>query len=88
MNGFQTQLAGERRRFGELVTKLEAMSPLKVMARGYGVAFAADGHVLRSAAQVKPGDAVTLRLSPSGAQSLEACDEIDARVTAVKPGSS
>jgi hypothetical protein len=35
---------------------------------------------------VKAGDSFTLRLSPSPrAQSLEACDEIDATVTGVKP---
>jgi exodeoxyribonuclease VII large subunit len=86
LDSARTRLTGERRRFGELVTKLEAMSPLAVMARGYGVAFQADGHVLRSAEQVKAGDSFTLRLSPSPrAQSLEACDEIDATVTGVKP---
>jgi exodeoxyribonuclease VII large subunit len=86
LDAVRTRLTGERRRFVALVTKLEAMSPLAVMARGYAVAFQADGHVLRSAAQVKPGDSFTLRLSPSTqAQSLEACDEIDATVTGVKP---
>ena len=41
---------------------LDAMSPLKVLARGYAVATDADGTVLRSAEKVQPGDPVRVQL--------------------------
>jgi exodeoxyribonuclease VII large subunit len=75
----------ERQRFVGLVTKLQAMSPLEVLARGYAVAFGPDGHVLRGAGQVKRGDAISVRLAPAGARTLEECEEIDATVTATRP---
>ncbi len=49
-----------RERFGALAAKLDALSPLKVLGRGYAIARAADGAVVRSAAQVSPGDELTL----------------------------
>jgi exodeoxyribonuclease VII large subunit len=42
--------------------KLDAISPLKVLARGYAIA-ESRGKVLLRAAQVKQGDAVRVRLS-------------------------
>ena len=38
------------------------MSPLKVLARGYAVATDTAGTVLRTAAQVQPGDPIRLQL--------------------------
>jgi exodeoxyribonuclease VII large subunit len=44
--------------------RLEDLSPLGILARGYAVCFTADGGaVVRSAAQVAPGDAVKVRVS-------------------------
>jgi len=48
------------------------------------VVFRADGHVLRTASQVGPGDALQVRLAPSGARTLEECEQVDAVVTAGK----
>jgi exodeoxyribonuclease VII large subunit len=42
--------------------KLDAFSPLKVLARGYAIAEKPDGEILRKASQVKKGDAVRVRL--------------------------
>jgi exodeoxyribonuclease VII large subunit len=46
-----------------LTAKLDAMSPLKVLTRGYAMAQAMDGTVIRSAHQVTAGDIITLSLS-------------------------
>jgi exodeoxyribonuclease VII large subunit len=49
------------RRFGALGARLEALSPLKVLERGYAIA-QAGGHVLGDARQVEPGASLTVRL--------------------------
>jgi exodeoxyribonuclease VII large subunit len=38
------------------------MSPLKVLARGYAIAARADGRAVRAAADVHPGDRLTVRV--------------------------
>ncbi len=56
------RLSRERGRFAALATGLDAMSPLKVLGRGYAVA-QRDGTVLKSVKTVKAGERVDLRLS-------------------------
>ncbi len=51
------------RRYVELTAKLDAMSPLKVLTRGYAMAQTEDGQVLRSKKQVNPGDKITVSVS-------------------------
>ena len=43
--------------------KLEALSPLAALERGYSVALARDGHVLKRAAEFQAGDDFALRVS-------------------------
>ncbi len=54
--------AGNRNRFSSLAASLDAMSPLKVLGRGYAVAQREDGAVIKSAEDVKPGDNIKVRL--------------------------
>lgn len=55
----QTQsVERKRRRFVEQTAKLDAMSPLKVLTRGYAMAQTKDGAVLRSVKQVNLGDEI------------------------------
>jgi len=54
---------GKKRRFVELTAKLDAMSPLKVMTRGYAIAQLEGGDVLRSVVQVNPNDKIAIRVS-------------------------
>ena len=54
---------GKKQRYVGLTAKLDAMSPLKVLTRGYTMAQTADGVLLRSVKQTRVGDAVTISLS-------------------------
>jgi len=50
--------------FGSLVRQLDALSPLKVMARGYSLAYdEGEKRLIRSISEVQPGDLLRLRLS-------------------------
>ncbi len=53
----------KRRCYVELTAKLDAMSPLKVLTRGYAMAQTESGEVLRSVQQVNVGDRITVSLS-------------------------
>ena len=53
----------KKRRFVELTAKLDAMSPLKVLTRGYAMAQDEDGTVLRSVRQTELGQDITVSLS-------------------------
>ena len=45
------------------VSKLDAMSPLKVLTRGYSMAQNSRGEVLRSVSQTEPGERISVHLS-------------------------
>lgn len=45
------------------VSKLDAMSPLKVLSRGYAMTTNKQGEVVRSVKQVEPGERLTINLS-------------------------
>jgi exodeoxyribonuclease VII large subunit len=64
------QRALERRsaRLRSGAARLDALSPLAVLGRGYAIALREDGTIVRSAAQADPGDALRIRL---GEGSLE-----------------
>ena len=60
----QTQMLNrERHRYVASVSKLDAMSPLKVLTRGYAYAQTEDGTVLKSVDQVEAGQQITVSLS-------------------------
>ena len=59
----QKCVADRQRQFVQLAARLDAMSPLKVLARGYSVARTEDGSILRNARQVQPGQEIELQLS-------------------------
>ena len=63
-------LAVKRRCFVASTAKLEAMSPLKVLTRGYVIADNEKGNTIRSAEQLHSGDKITLRLSDGRASCL------------------
>lgn len=56
-------VAKRRERLKALAAALDAMSPLKVLSRGYSIARRADGKAVVSTADVAPGDELRLTLS-------------------------
>ena len=60
----------ENGRFAALAASLDALSPLRVLGRGYAMAQTEDGTVLRSAAQTAAGERIRVRL----AQGRLVCD--------------
>lgn len=56
----QRLVAQQRERFVRLTSKLDAMSPLKVLSRGYSMTFDAQGHVVRSVRTLSCGDRITV----------------------------
>ncbi|HRB13152.1 MAG TPA: exodeoxyribonuclease VII large subunit [Vicinamibacteria bacterium] len=54
---------GRRKSLAEAAARLDALSPLAVLSRGYALATTPEGRILLSATDVSPGDAVLVRLS-------------------------
>ena len=71
LNHLKDRLAGaelrcidrNRQRYVAVTAKLDAMSPLKVLARGYCVTHGPDGEVVRSVKQTAKGDTLEITLS-------------------------
>ena len=57
------QLQHKRQRFIAATSKLDAMSPLKVLSRGYSIVNADNGNILRSVFQTAPGGKIRVTLS-------------------------
>ena len=57
----ENSLLSLRGRFGETAGKLEAMSPLAILSRGYSVALDASGDAIRTVETLAAGDAVSIR---------------------------
>ena len=66
-HGGQAVLSRQQQRFSRTTAKLDALSPLKVLGRGYAMV-AREGAVVRSAAQLKSGDAIAVSLADGTAQ--------------------
>ena len=71
-----TLLAGRIARLDRASARLQALSPLAVLNRGYALVYGPDGTLLRNAADVRPGEAIRARLA-TGA--------VNADVTKVEP---
>ena len=56
-------VARTRQRFVAQISKLDAMSPLKVLTRGYAMVAKEDGTIVRSVHDVKPKEPIAVRVS-------------------------
>ena len=57
----------KHREFSSLAASLDAMSPLRVLSRGYAVASDTEGNTIKSASELKAGEKISLRFSDGGA---------------------
>ena len=62
-SALRSQVQLHRARLGAAAAALDAMSPLKVLGRGYAVARGADGRLLTRVEQAQPGTKFDLRLT-------------------------
>jgi exodeoxyribonuclease VII large subunit len=78
-------VGAERRRLYGATATLDALSPLKVMSRGYAVAYRGDsGALVARAEALQVGMGLLLRWAGPESHSLAECGEADATVTAVR----
>ena len=73
----ERQLASKRRSFEKLGATLDAISPLRVLSRGYSIAEDEEGSPLRSVGELSPGRRISLIMSDGQA---------DCRVEQVRQG--
>ncbi len=62
IQGMKMRLSEKQKDFTAIAASLDALSPLKVLARGYAVASDEQGRVVRSAAALAPRQEISLRL--------------------------
>ena len=60
---YKNGAAEKKRQLAECAAKLEGLSPLGTLARGYSVAKGKDGKVIKSVSQVCGGDMISVRVS-------------------------
>ena len=60
-------LSADRQRFVKLGAALDAMSPLRVLRRGYSLAEDGEGHTVKSASSLHRGDRLRLRFADGAA---------------------
>lgn len=64
---FKLKLEENKKSFASLAGKLDALSPLQTLARGYAIPVTEDGSVIRSVKNMKSGDEFALKLKDGSA---------------------
>lgn len=63
VHAFRSQLAKRISRVERLGAQLDALSPVKILERGYALVFDASGALVKDAGQLTPGEAVSARVA-------------------------
>jgi exodeoxyribonuclease VII large subunit len=63
INGQKLKLRQQKQQLAAVVGKLDTVSPLATLARGYSISFTADNKILTSIEQLAVGDSVTTQLA-------------------------
>jgi exodeoxyribonuclease VII large subunit len=72
----ERRLAGSQGALATLAGRLDVLSPLRTLERGYAIAFAEkSGRAVHSAAEVAPGDRLRLRFAAGEARAI--VEEVD-----------
>ena len=58
----ERRILNEKNELAVLSTRLDAMSPLKVLSRGYAIVSDENGKVIKRTEDAKPGDVLTARV--------------------------
>jgi exodeoxyribonuclease VII large subunit len=66
----KNRIALMRRQLGGQCARLEALSPLAVLSRGYSVTFNEDGKIIKDSAALTAGDRISLRFSRGGSSAI------------------
>lgn len=74
----QQQLKDRQLHMAHLAQRLDTVSPLATLSRGYAIAQTDTGHVIQDASSVSVGDQINVRVAKG---------EVQARVTSTTPGS-
>ena len=61
-SSLDASMAAKKGEYLRLAAKLDALSPLKVLARGYSIAMDGAGRAVKDAGELNKGDRLTLRL--------------------------
>ncbi|HET9181774.1 MAG TPA: exodeoxyribonuclease VII large subunit [Candidatus Angelobacter sp.] len=59
----QARLAQQRNRMEQLTGKLDALSPVRILDRGYALVFDSEGKLVKDATLLSPGDRISARVS-------------------------
>ena len=62
-HGMEHQVQAHRQAMGRLAASLEALSPFRVLGRGYSITQGQDGAIVSAIGQVKAGDSLSVRVS-------------------------
>jgi len=63
VRAFRTYLAGNRSRVERFTAEINALSPVRILERGYALVFDSSGALLKDAAQLAPGEEISARLA-------------------------
>lgn len=66
-NALERQMAGKKMQLNTQATSLKQLDPLAVLNRGYAIAVTAEGRTVRTAQQLRNGDALRLAFAHGGA---------------------
>jgi len=59
----RSMLAAQQARLNQAAATLEALSPVKILERGYALVFDASGALVKDAAQLSSGDEISARVA-------------------------
>jgi exodeoxyribonuclease VII large subunit len=62
-NAFRTRLAERKAHLERLAAKLDALSPVKILDRGYALIFDSSGTLVKDATRLSPGEQVSARVT-------------------------